>query len=365
MGTSLFVILAFSLTEDRNEVKQFSSRVWIIGVFSILGITTVSVLILNPVGAFTWNINRVAYSDARLLKPYLYNQLNSTPDIIFLGTSISNSIPAQKYAQRFSLTGFNFSTVGGTVVDYATLTNLILSKSTPDKNPAVLVTEVLSPGLSPSHVGIKYYEQYPVEFTEYMPINFAFETILTHLDEIFTFSTFSQIIYIEYFIRHKQWNEITDFRPDGAWITMPPIKKESVYKRNVAVGGQDLNKLLQCANLDAEGQNLIVKMVALSRQQHTSVVFYRSPINDDFYTITKKKPKTYEPCEKKFNQFMEQIQRENPNVFFVDLSHYVPISSGGQALYLDSHHLNSVGSDRLLEVLTPTIQKAVEYARSR
>ncbi|MGC1377651.1 MAG: hypothetical protein WA821_15560, partial [Anaerolineales bacterium] len=67
----------------------------------------------------------------------------------------------------------------------------------------------------------------------------------------------------------------------------------------------------------------------------------------------------------KFNRFMEQIQTENPNVFYVDLSHYAPISSGGKALYLDSHHLNSVGTDRLLDVLTPTIQKAIEYARSR
>jgi len=365
IGVGLFTIVVLSQTENQNEVKQFSSRVWIMGIFSILGITTVSVLIFNPIGAFTWNIDRVAHRDTRLVKPQMYNQLNPAPDIVFLGTSISYRILAQKYAQRFSLDGFNFSVLGGTAVDYSTLTNFIVSESTPDKKPAMLVTEVLSPGLLPTHAGVKYYKRYPIEYAVYMPLNFAFETVSTHLDEIFTFPAFSRIIYVEYFIQNKRWNELTNLRPDGAGKTVPPIAKESTYKRAVAVGGQDLNTLLQCANLDAQGQDLIAKMVASGRQQHISMVFYRSPINDDFYAIMKKKPKTYEPCEEKFNRFMEQIQRENPNVFYVDLSHYAPISSGGKALYLDSHHLNSVGTDRLLDVLTPTIQKAIEYARSR
>ncbi len=366
MGVGLFAILVFSPTRDQNEIKQCSSRVWLTGIFSILGVTTASVLIFNPIGAFTWNINRVANKDIRLLKPQLYNQQNSVPDIIFLGTSISYRIPAQKYAQRFSLTGFNFSVLGGTTVDYYTLTNFIVSKSTPDEKPTVIVTEVLSPSLLPSHIGSKYYERYPIEYTVYMPPKFAFETISAYLDKIFTFSSFSQIIYVEYFIYNKQWAKSSTLRPDGVGITVFPIKDAATYKKNVTRGGtKQLDNLLRCDELDTQGQDLILKMVALTKEQHISIVFYRSPINDDFYKIMKKKPKIYKSCEKKFNQFMEQIQIENPNVFYIDLSHYPSISSGGQALYTDSHHLNFVGSERVLEALTPTIQDAINYPQSR
>ncbi|MGC1379217.1 MAG: hypothetical protein WA821_23505, partial [Anaerolineales bacterium] len=210
IGAGLFTILVLSSplwgAENRNEIKQFSSRVWIIGVLSILGITTVSVVALNPTGAFTWNIDRVSYLNTRLLKPYYYiNRLNSTPDIIFLGTSVSFLIPANEYAQKLSLTGFNFSTTGGTVVDYATLTNLVLSRSTPDKKPAVFVVELLSPSLSPSHIDVKYYQQYPIEYAApYMPFGFAVETISAHLDKVFMLSTFSQVIYVEAFMLNKR-----------------------------------------------------------------------------------------------------------------------------------------------------------------
>jgi hypothetical protein len=365
IGIGLFTTLVFGSTENQNGTGRFSSRAWMIGSFSVLGITTISVLIFNPIGAFTWNINRVANRDSRLGKPYLYNQLNSVPDIIFLGTSISYRIPAQEYAQRFSLTGFNFSVLGGTTVDYSTLTNFIVSKSTPDEKPTVIVTEVLSPGLLPSHNGTEYYKRYPIEYVEYMPLKFAFETLSTHLDGIFTFSSFSKIIYVEYFIRNKQWTEISTSRPDGTGITVSPKKDESTYKKAVAKVGKELDRLLRCDEVDADGKDAISKMVDLSKKQNISIIFYRSPINNDFYAITKKKPKIYKPCEEKFNRFMEQIQIENPNVFYVDLSHYAPISSGGMALYIDSHHPNSIGSNRVLEVLTPTIQKAIGYARSR
>jgi hypothetical protein len=82
IGAGLFTTLVFgSPTENRNEVKQFSSRVWILGVFSILGVAAVSVLIFNPTGAFTWNIHRVSYLNTRLLKPYYYINPYSRPKI--------------------------------------------------------------------------------------------------------------------------------------------------------------------------------------------------------------------------------------------------------------------------------------------
>jgi len=359
----LLTTLSLSRKGSQNEANQVSWKVWLSGMITILGITTLSVLIFNPSGAFTWSINHVANRDTRLVKPYLYDQLNPAPDIVFLGTSISYRIRAQEYAQKLSLTGFNFSMLGGTSVDYSTITNLILSKSALNEKPDVLVVEILSPSLGPSHAGVTYYEKYPLEYTKYMPFKFAVETISAQLDKIFTFSSFSQFIYVEYFTWKKQWNEKVNLSPDGTASPVNRIQKKAAYKKAVAKVGKSLDELLQCTHLDTDGQDAILKMVALSKEQHISIVFYRSPINNDFYRIKNKKATIYKPCEESFNQFMKQIEAENPNVFYSDLSHYAPISSGGKALYIDSHHLNSIGSDNLLKVLTPTIQSAIQYVQ--
>ncbi len=365
MGISLFTILVLSPAEKKNEETRLSWRGWLGGIVSILGTVTVLVLIFNPIGTFTWNINHVTQRDSRLEKIYLYNQLKAVPDMIFLGTSISRRIPAQEYADKFSLTGFNFAVKGGTIVDYITLFNLILSESTLEDKPTVIITEVLSPGLVPTHRGIAYYTQYPVEYLKYMPVEFAYETASTHFDRAFSFSSFSDMLFADYFIWNKQWDEISTLSADGTGTPSLPLKNKTVYKKAVAQFGGTLDKLLQCNELEPQGIESISRMATLSKERHISIVFYRSPINDDFYTIMKKKPRRYKPCEEKFNQFMKQIQSENPNVFYVDLSHYPSISSGGQALYMDSHHLNFVGSERVFEALTPTIQDAIEYARTR
>jgi hypothetical protein len=363
IAAGLFATLVLSPTKGGIEVKRFSSQVWLNGILSILGTVTISVLIFNPIGTFPWNTNNITRLNYRFEKPYLYNKLNFVPDLIFLGTSVSLRVPAQKYAQKFSLTGFNFSVLGATSVDYLTLTNLIVSKSTSDKKPAVIVTEVLSPSLSPLHVGIPYYQQYPINYVEYMPLMPAVETISTHFDRNFSLSSFFSTIFVEYFTWTKRWTRPSStFRPDGSTSAG---SKTINYKNQLATVSKKLDILLQCDELNSQGKDAISKMAALGKQQHISMVFYRSPINDDFYKVIKKKPSLYEPCKKKFNQFMQQIQIENPNVFYVDLSHYAPISSGGQALYKDSHHLNFVGTELILEVLTPTIQKAIEYSRFR
>jgi len=365
VGAALFAILMLGSRQNKAGFEQFSARTWLYGIGCILGITTISVLIFNPIGAFySWNIDNVVQRNPRLVKSYLYNRLKSVPDIVFLGTSVSYRIPAQKYARGFSLSGFNYSVSGGSSIDYFTITNLILSRSTPDQRPAVLVTEILSPSLAPSYNGIEYYTQFPFEAARYMPANFAYQDISRHLEQLFTFSSFPQIMYVEYFTLTKQWVKVPTANTDGAGRVVNPIQQDAAYRRGVTYIGKDLNLLLRCKGLDPQGQDLILQMATMSQKQHVSLVFYRSPINDDFYAILGKDPKLYQPCENRFNQFMERLQAENPYVFFVDLSHYQPISSGGKALYLDSHHLNSAGSNLVLQVLKPTIQKAIDYARS-
>jgi hypothetical protein len=360
----LFTFLVFSPTGNRNEVKQPPPSVWLSGVFTLLGIIILPGVIFNPSGAFTWNIDNVVNKDTRLIKPYLYDRLNSAPDIVFMGTSISHRIRAQDYARRLALTGFNFSTLGGTTVDYFTITGFIMSKPIADKKPAVLVTEILSPSLGPSHAGVEFYKRYPLEYIKYMAPKFAFKTISTHLERILTYASLSQIMYVGFFTWRGQWIGVSNEPSDGTGIRIPPIGNEANYRKSMIKSSKSLDKLLQCSDLNTDGQNAILKIVALSKGQHTSVVFYRSPINNDFYTLKSNKRKQYNFCEEKFNQFMQQIQKENPNVFYTDLSHYAPIASGGKDLYLDSHHLNSVGSEHLLKVLTPLIKSAVEYART-
>jgi len=365
VGLLLLANLGLGSRKNQGEARRYSFRVWIFGILSILGVTTISLIIFNPVGVFTWNLNNDQGKDTRLVKSYLYNQLNSTPDIIFLGSSVSFLIPAQKYAQEFSLSGFNFSVQGGTIVDYFTLSNLSMSRSTNINKPRVIVIEILSPHLTPTFNRIPYYKNYPVEYVQYMPLNFAFKTLSTHLGSFFAASSISEVIFVK--SRNLQFSNSHYSSSDGSRERQDPLDpvKDASYKKRLAGTWKALDKQLWCKEPDPGGKDLLREIVALSQQRHISLVFYRPPINKDFYVVLKKDPAHYQRCANKFGQLMKQIQKKNSNVFYVDLSSYTPLSTGGKTLFIDSHHLNSVGTDHLLEALRPTIQAAIAHARSQ
>jgi len=368
IGAGLFAILMLGPFASRATSRPASATTWSRGLLCILGVTVISVLLFNPIGIGRWKMDRVADKDARLQKPYLYNRQSSTPDIVFLGTSVSYRIPAQKFAKKLSLTGFNFAVLAGTSVDYYTITNFVLSRATPGKKPVVLVTEVLSPSLNPVFGGGDYYKRYPIEDAIYMPSKFAWSMLSNHIEMLMSYSSFAEIFYVQYHIWDNNWKPRAAHNlasKDGSGAIVPPLTLETAYKNAVINIGPSLEYLLNCRQMDPDGQNLILKMVAMARKQNVSLVFYRSPINDDFYKFLNTPSSDYETCRYRFNHFMKQIQEENPNVFYVDLSNYSPISSGGMNYYLDSHHLNSIGTELTLEILKPTILKAIAYARSR
>jgi hypothetical protein len=364
IGMSLLIILTMG-PPGQGETNRSTAKVWLSGGFAVLGITTITIMIANPLGAFPWNTdNHAGAMNARVDKIPLYKQLTSMPDVVFLGTSVSFPLPAQEYAQRFSLSGFNFSLDGATPVDYITIMNLILSDATTDNRPKIIITEILAPNLASEHGGTKFYNALPLEGVAYAPFPFSLRIVSSHFIEVFDLASFSSAIFVKYFAWQGERPTIY-FGVDGTSLYPSEGPKTGYDQARFVRTSSLLHEFLFCTELDNQGKDLISRMAALSKKHGLKLIFYRPPINDDFYKLTDDNPatykrKSYKRCANKLEQFMQAIQSEYPNVLYVDLSHYPPISSGGRALYLDADHFTAQGMDRLLEVLTPIIKEHLE-----
>lgn len=369
IGMSMLVTLAMR-SAGRDENQRRTQNVWLSGFVAVLGTTTIIILVSNPVGAFPWNTSNHAGSmNPRVDKIPLYKELPSAPDVVFMGTSVSFRIPAQEYAQQFSLTGFNFSVNGATPVDYLTLMNLILSKASPEGKPKVIVIEVLAPNLASEHAGLKFYNAYSLQGAAYAPLPFSLRIVSSHFNKLFDLTSFSSAIFVEYFAWNGKPPTIA-FGADGT--TLDPAEGSEIgYDRERFVRASTLlHEFLFCTELDNQGKDLIWKMAALSQKHGMKLIFYRPPINNDFYKLsgvesTTFKRKTYRRCANKFDQFMQEVQTEFPDIFYVNLSNYRPIASGGRKLYMDPDHFTAEGMDRLLEVLTPILKEHLDETNLR
>jgi hypothetical protein len=364
IGMSLLIILTMG-PASQSEMSRSTARVWLSGVLAVLSTTTITIIISNPFGAFPWNTdNHAGAMNSRVDKIPLYKQLTSMPDVVFMGTSVSFPLPAQEYARRFSLSGFNFSLDGATPVDYFTLMNLILSEAPADDRPKIIITEILAPNLASEHGGTKFYNALPLEGVAYVPFPFSLRILSSHAMEVFDLASFSSAIFVEYFAWQGERPTVY-FGADGTTLHPGEGPKTDYDRARFVRTSSLLHEFLFCTELDHQGKDLISRMAALSKKHGLKLIFYRPPINDDFYKLTDDDPatykrKSYRRCANKLDQFMQEIQSEYPNVLYVDLSHYPPISSGGRALYLDADHFTAQGMDRLLEVLTPIIKEHLE-----
>ncbi len=362
VGLGLLLCCLFFTKRDNEKSSSPSIFPWIGSFILLLSVCVTFVLIVNPDGRFPWN-ERNAYLPIapRPIKPNLYQKLKTAPDVLILGSSISFTVPPSYFHQKWGVSAFNMSLNGGTPIDFFNTLNYIISANPHKKLPSTLLVEILSLGLK-----VNTATETPVKLIRYMSADQAFLTIGVIGDHLIRASSFTDSIFTVLFVDTNRWEIWIDFASDGNGIriknTMPKSQYQSAVKNDVNTQKMFLACDLQ--GLSPFGKESVEKLVGLSRMHHLSIVFYRPPINADFYTISKTKPDTYAPCNNVLNNYMQSLTQQNPNVFYKDLSNDPKISSLRQEIYTDGHHLMENGNILVLEALNEEIKSALQWAKT-
>jgi hypothetical protein len=236
------------------------------------------------------------------------------------------------------------------------MTNFILQHSPDHKVPAVMTVELLASGLWVSNP-----TQTPLELLPYMAWDEAIPALFANLDQTIRLTPVSDSIFTLVFLDHDRWNIRVKFTEDGTGIRAREVLSASEYEKNVQRNVGLARSFVSCKELDASGTKYIQKLVDLGKEHKFSLVFYLHPINADFFAQAHVQPSAFASCKNNLLRFMDTLTRQNQNVFFVDLSQYEPITTGGRDVYTDTHHLTNHGSTLLLQALEDPIRSAMEW----
>ena len=354
------VILLSVICMPGTSQKNGNNKFWYLFFFAILLFAGITVAYTNPQGRFPWN-TRENYIEVEVRgrKFEFYKKLKRTPDVILLGSSISFLEPTKYFTEKWGLQAFNLSVNKGGPVDFVNLVHIVEAKSPDSKMPLVVMAEIQDLSLA-----LNYYQQTPLEYIPDMDSWTQQKAALwVTVSDIFDFHSFSDALFTFFFVDRGRWNSTTIMEPNGTLLRDDGDVKDNQYRKIVTKNIRLMGSMQTCEKLDKDGQAAIARLVELSHQYQFSLLFYRTPINRDFYIFSNTSPADYAQCTRIFNQYIESIVAQNPNVFFKDLSQYQPIATGGKELYIDTHHLTTKASAMLLDVLSPEIEKALQWAK--
>jgi hypothetical protein len=360
-GLFLFLSCFFHSSQKLDKTATSSSYNWIGSFALVLGICAGLVLTINPEGRFPW-MQRNTYTTiaAHSIKTNLYEKLDKTPDVIIFGSSISFTTSASHF-KKWGVNAFNMSFNSGGPADFLRSLNYMIRNSPDGKTPSTILVEILSPGI---RIGNPM--QTPLKMLPYLPLEQTSDAVGATFDDLVLGSSLSNAIFTRSFLDTHRWEPWILFSSDGtATLGNKNNKTLTEYQTSVENDIPLGKDLLSCKNkqLNPLGREYIEKLIDLSITYHFSIVFYRPPINQDLYVLSKTKPGNYRYCKSLFNTYMQTLVGKHENIFYRDLSADPKISKMGLNVYLDTHHLNRRGNLLVLDALGKEITSALAWGR--
>lgn len=357
LGLLLLVSGLLFVKKADDKPSAASGFPWLVSFILLIILPLGLTLSVNPDGRFPWN-ERETYITiaAHSIKPNLYDKLKTTPDILILGSSVSFTTPADYVTEKWQVNGFNMSMNGAGPIDFVDALGYIVQKTPNQKTPSTLLVELLTPSLKVSNP-----TQTPLRLIPYMDsLNERARAAGETADSLVRMSSFGDSIFTLLFVDTHRWQIWVKFTEDGTGVRNVTSGYKNAVKNDVSL----MKGLLTCPKLDATGKEYIQKLVELSHKHQFSIVFYRTPVNADFYDFSKTKPDRYAKCQSLLDSFMKNLTSKNPNVFYRNLSAYAPIADQRDVLYTDGHHLKSEGAILLLDELKTEIDAALKWSKA-
>lgn len=347
----LFVIIR----SNGKSTAPYSARGWVITCSSITAAFVFLAVYINPEGLFPWNQLPVhVVGAARAAKLNLYGRLKEPPEIVLLGSSRAHMLPASYVRQSFNLPAFNWSVEGGGAVDALTITNFLLARQ---KAPDVLVVEI-----TPDLYTGAWQDRTPITMLPYLPDRQqTLDAFQTEMSNVLSYRMFSEASFTYLYIYRLYLNNPGSFQADGTSVGDAPVVPWP-YRDALGVEAPQKKLELQCNGPTSDGRAYTERLTRMADQQKFGIVFYISPLNSDFLRKFDLGNPAVENCLGQIDSYMAHLTQTHPNMRYLNLLRYDPISNLRAEGYVDIEHINKLAAERLMDVLLPEISGALQWA---
>jgi hypothetical protein len=336
-----------------------SSRTWWTAFLLVLGLSAALVLYFNPDGRLPWNQReRYLYLPTRTVKPQFYRRLPRTPDLVLFGSSVSFTMPAEYVEEQWGIDTFNMSVSGGSPSDLPSFLKFMIDQSPDGRAPSVVTMELLWSDLRPYRGSAM-----PMDMLPYMDLRTGSTALFDMLDSPFRLDSVLSSILTALFLNSPGWVYDVKFTPEGTTIRLGDPLSPEEYHQNMSSEITLQKRVMYCRELDPAGVAYIDQIVALSEKYHIGIVFYRPPVNGDFYNLAGIQPYRFRVCKRLLDEHMKALASQHPGIFYKDLAYYKPIANLGPQIYIDPRHLTREGNILVLNALRPKINAALTCAR--
>ena len=358
----LVFLLLFIVKPAAQPESQLPARprgwAWSLGFLGIFLSLTAFVSYVNPHGMFPWEFVKSSGAALSSLptqnrseKIKLFNDLDNPPNILILGSSRAVGIPSARILANTGHDTFNMAVYSGGPLDYLTFGKFVYSQK---ETPNVLVVELIFPSLRVVETPM------PVSMFPYSDSDKKFEMIDNVLHDVISIQSISDTVYqLAYEARFERPRQ-EDFLPDGTGIRMDMT--EANYQAAFERVRKNLDINHKCVKLDDQGMVRLERLVTLATENKSAIVFYRSPLNAAYLDTEGSRHPDITKCESLFADYIANLLAQHPNLFYLDLTYYEPVTSLRENGFYDVHHLRPNAAQLVVDALTPEIQKAMDWA---
>lgn len=369
-STSLLLLIIFILAININYIPSSKSLyIGLSGFVTVLLIALFLAMYANPHARFTNQKFLATVPTARGIKISLYEKINYTPSIVIMGDSRAFGLSPHYIEQVNGYKTFNFSVEGGKTIDYLWQLEYILNQNI--SSPQVLIINIGSPNLS-SGLSTPYESQItfsfqPLSIVPYISPYPKIEVVLAYLEDIVSMQS---VIDAWYLITHPHLTpdlQTWKFEDDGYGQRREVTPEEyqtllnidlTTIKNSRGSGG------FACTEITESNQEWIKELISKAEKNNIAIIFYQSPVNGTVLEVLIK-DEQFNQCQTLLTNFMEYLKNEYPNVQYVDLIDYEPITSLRESGFYDARHLRPDTSMTVMNILIPNIAPAIQWSISQ
>lgn len=326
---------------------------WGIGFILTFAVIAATIIAINPLGMYFTS----SYPSYQLLlrgsKTDGYRQQPQTPDLVIMGSSRAFTLSPTYIEQKTGYIAYNMAIEGGRIEDL-----LIQARQMPTF-PKIMLIEIQD-GLprQPNDIAARA----PLTWIPYMQLSTALLTLQKRLEGLVDVNQLAQALYTARYsvLYQRQPKEWPAFEKDG--FASRPLISASELDQAILL---DIGNIpaIRCARVDETSKSDVQALIQMAQAHQTSLVFYMSPWQPQYYdTLLKDDPK-YQQCHDASIAFMNNLAQSYNHVFFLDYSRLDSI--GGMADetgFYDSQHLTEANSQRLIDHALDTLRLAYQTA---
>jgi hypothetical protein len=345
------ILMAASGADPTPQPSTHQARNWFIPFLTLLLSLAALVIFVNPHGRYPWAYYPFTTTSARYQKLKLLSKLDYSPEVIILGSSHAFAIPSSYLEQTLGAKAFNMAVEAGGPMEQLMLTQYMLDHGA--DAPKLIVAEMVAPSLLTK----SWQYSTPLNLLSYVPIDKKWSVLKT----IF-FDTLSMRSLADSFFLMARFNskEYMTFQPDGTGIRGQ--RTAEAYATEVEKQMKNVYQRYLCKSIDAEGKKSIENLVALGEKYKFSLVFYNSPLNIEFFEQSNTDNPLYKKCLGLLESYMKKLAAAHPNVQYVNLTYYEPVTLLREDGFVDVQHPNAQASMLIMDALLPQLQKGLAWA---